>query len=847
MISGVFTFTNRFDDRQSAAVSALLAEKGVRIFPYPFGSAVAIVSDIDGSSRTRYAGYIGALVEELGLDFGDSIWLRRQESGIGLGFLSARLTMQAGDDEPLYDATHTFNENVVEFHKGNVDHFHSFLPNGPRVVVCERMAVEADRVRIALNDFQFEGLWSCTDVDIVAMCIVSSNPEEAQVRSIELRERDGRLTTAFKPAPFDAPDDGLDYQLFLLDGDAVDGPPVPKLTNVASIVVRLDGDAASRVKRVLLLSAYGRQLIDRLAFLRDRYNIETNLITEHRAVHFRNPAAGVRADARMKEHMRDYRGPVEAYNGSSRDDDGALVFSTDADEPHSFGRVFPALTEALEVRFVVPHAARSTFGWSPFEVVVPSPTRSGTGVYWAHRVKPNAGPPLPGSQFDGPTRHDTFVRRIGRILDDSASTPGLCWPLYTHLGNGLASVPSPYFEPTGLRAFQDRVFNISGGVPAKARLWCTRAGGLYDYALMLRSVGQHVERVDSNTVRVESWLDGTLNKTLPRCKSQLYGVTFYVDEPAKAEVWLDGEPITALARNPPDETGRPSVTVAEAEIEHTVFEQLDPSSNLPDRVVLEGGHWDWNDPEEGQPAFGRLTIGAPPSEEGTGDRPESVTAASIELPLCGLAPVGAQLLRFAVRIDVGTGFAVILKTQSGGCFFFGGKEVERAVPDAVTARYLLDHSRHPHGQWQELVVPFWDLTWHASAAAGGPLPNHALASLTIVARGPAAAGIDIARMAFLRPRATVLSRRDGRTYCLGGKVPAFQAGQLVHISPVQANATPSRTQAIDSRGTFCADGLERGVYEVWTTRGSRQTCDRRGRLVEVCTNVTSLILDRESG
>jgi hypothetical protein len=841
-----FTYTNRFDDEEAASVARLLAEKGVRRLPYPFGSAVAVVSDIDGSSRARYAGYIGALVEELGLDFGDSIWLRRRVRGIGLGFLSRRFTMHAAEEEPLYDATHTFNENVIEFHKGNVDHFHSFLAVGPRVVLCERMTVQGDHVQIVLDEFQSDGPWSCAvDIQIVALCIVSSNPATADVRSIGMRERDGTLTTAFKPCPYDAPHDGLDYQLFVLDGDAVDAPPPPTLRNLASVAIQVAGGAASSIRRVLLLNASGQQLIDRLTFLREGYNIETNLVTEHRAVHFRNPAAAVRSDAQMQEHIRVHRGPVEAYNGSLRDDRGGLVFSTDSDEPHSLGRVFPALTETLEVRFIVPIAARSTFGWSPFEVVVPSPTRSGTGVYWAHRVKPNAGPPLPGSQFDGPTRHDTFVHRIGRILDDSESTPGLCWPLYTHLGNGLASLPSPYFEPAGLRAFQDRVFNITGGVPAKARLWCTRATVLYDYALMLRSLGGHVERVDANTVQVESWLDTTLNKTLPRCKAQLYGVTFYVDEPARAKVWLDGERITALARNPPDETGRPSVTVAEAEIEHTLFERLDPAANLPDHVVLEGGQWSWNEPRDERPAFGRLTIGASPPGARTAGRPDA--AASIELPLCGLAPNGAQLLRFDLRLDRGSSFGLILETLSGGRFFFGTSEAGQDLGHDVTARYLFDHIRHPHGQWQELVVPFCDLAWSQDALPGGPMPNHALKSLTIVARGSAAAGADIARMVFLRPRATALYRKEGRTYCLGGKVPAFQAGQRVHIRATEAKeATSIRTETVDSRGAFCARGLEKGIYEAWTTRGEHRTWDRRGRLVELGTNVTSLILDREA-
>ncbi len=88
------------------AVEQALADKGIRQLPYGFDSAVAVVSDVDGSTRARYAGYVGMLVDELGLDFGDSSWMLWERSGPrerGLGFFSPYLTQgRSSRPRPLH-------------------------------------------------------------------------------------------------------------------------------------------------------------------------------------------------------------------------------------------------------------------------------------------------------------------------------------------------------------------------------------------------------------------------------------------------------------------------------------------------------------------------------------------------------------------------------------------------------------------------------------------------------------------------------------------------------------------------------------------------------------------------
>ena len=123
-----------------------LQAAGMRELPYPFRAAIALASDVDKSTVYRFGKYVGQLVKQHGLDFGDSCWLHWgiNSGSAGLGFLTPILTVQKADtftDGPVFD----LYEALREYHKGTFDHLHSLLPRGPRVCV--------------LTDIQRDGRW----------------------------------------------------------------------------------------------------------------------------------------------------------------------------------------------------------------------------------------------------------------------------------------------------------------------------------------------------------------------------------------------------------------------------------------------------------------------------------------------------------------------------------------------------------------------------------------------------------------------------------------------------------------------------------------------------------------
>jgi len=840
-----FTANHFLAEFELADAYDALAAADVRTLPFGFGSALAVVSDVDGSRRDRYYGYVGALVDQLGLDFGDSTWLTWQVTNgeaRRLGFFFPDLTTARETPLSSIEATRTFLETVAEYHKGNIDHFHAFYSNGPRVAVLRTFrAMGGGRLAFAVGPCQKARPWSCVHVRIVGLCVVGKFGRPLDIRSAAVEEADGTVADAYQPTAFAAPPDGRQYRLFTIAPN--EGSPLPELVLASSIVIELGASSRPEdIDTLLISSTFGETVLERLDFLKAGYNIELDLITAHSGLHFGIPDRGRVDGDRLAKHVSTFRGPTETYYGTLRDERGDVVFSTDADHPHSLCRVFPDISADRELRFIVPRPSSSEAGFDPLNLVTPSPTRAGGGVYWARRVSPTQDSAPAKDPGEGTPKRADFTRRLATVMAATQVQPGFCWPIYTHLGavtGDEAPLPVPYFDPDPLFKLQDRVFNLSGRVARSARLWFARASVLYDYALILRSIAPHVSRPDGNTVSITSWLDPCLGKRLPRSKGQLYGLTFYVDDPARAEVRLDGERLETIVVNGADETGRPSVTIAECDLRRILFDRLDPLANAPAECLLSGGTWTWRVAAAGEPAHGHLLLSAeaPPAKA------SRVAVASLTIPLHGWTASGAQLVTFAVRRAGAVSVALIFATRTGGRFLFGDPALADA-DEAITAVGDFTLSADESGEWRRMTVAFHDLVWRPSASPGGPFPSHSLDSLTVHCAGPAGAAADIGGVVFLRPRTTVVAAEGSTGFCLGGRLPSFGLGQIVKARRRDAKGEPTRVAVVDQRGWFCFEGSPPGVYEVWAEHDGKVANGRRGRVVEVGADTMNLILDR---
>ncbi|MDD5218576.1 MAG: hypothetical protein PHS88_10825, partial [Candidatus Omnitrophica bacterium] len=112
-------------------------------------------------------------------------------------------------------------------------------------------------------------------------------------------------------------------------------------------------------------------------------------------------------------------------------------------------------------------------------------------------------------------------------------------------------------------------YNLSGKVKDRERLYIAPTSVLLRLSQVLKEIGYHGwYGEEKNTVCVESWYDPVTQTQMPNPRygiRELRGLTFYVRDSHSAKLLVDGRECFELIRNPPDETGEESITVADME------------------------------------------------------------------------------------------------------------------------------------------------------------------------------------------------------------------------------------------------------------------------------------------
>jgi hypothetical protein len=143
--------------------------------------------------------------------------------------------------------------------------------------------------------------------------------------------------------------------------------------------------------------------------------------------------------------------------------------------------------------------------------------------------------------------------------------------IYTHLGNRVGNAASLRLGwSEELHAALERLAEYAAGkdksAPMPYRIWVTTPGAALVYAATIGGLQDHIS-ADAAGIHITSWFDSALGHRIPDPAEfgmgWLHGVTIYLPDGAPARVQVDGVPVKRLTINPPDETGRPSVTIVD--------------------------------------------------------------------------------------------------------------------------------------------------------------------------------------------------------------------------------------------------------------------------------------------
>ncbi len=187
------------------------------------------------------------------------------------------------------------------------------------------------------------------------------------------------------------------------------------------------------------------------------------------------------------------------------------------------------------------------------DVLRPVTLRDGSKVYDFMRCNPHwagVGAYADGQHIGDVLTPDIFTRLVER--------EGSCI-IYTHLGRVID--PAIPFDQKAVHAFR-------GLAEAQQRgeILVTTTYRMLTYCRAMREASfesresNGVTHIDVETQAQANWLG-----TLKRC--DLSGLTFYVPDVRRTQVSIDGDVVQNLQLNPPDDTGRPSVSLPWSRLE----------------------------------------------------------------------------------------------------------------------------------------------------------------------------------------------------------------------------------------------------------------------------------------
>ena len=566
----------------------------VRDLPYPFHQVVSFSDDADELKPWHGAAIHRVFNQELGLPVTDSLWPHGSDrlSTMFLGPDRLNRTPTGVDGLPAYALL------LREWHRGNIDQFHGwqedssfqlrnvFEPSIPLASAQTTITIppadsdvtneQRQNVRLYLNGEPPADL-SVTLSDRTGQMLTYGPDQVAKGRNVQLK-KDSKFTIV----EFIIPTEGDTFNHLALNAGLLDHVTLsaPSCTSGCTVSVM-------RVER----DDFSRQTVMAEAPILADWNIRPALLTSHGG----NTLAqdfGVAG-----KYYEVPRSPGTIFN------DASVVVRREAHATDETSHAFHAdILKTLGVEGIwsyFPADPSHYFGplKNDFEKPLPPLTNTYPGFYNVPRTTTG--------NFDR-SSSDAFANDLGHLLPtlsyedrkdlycgercDSAQGDSLAllvassvemihngdtvrhfW--YTHFGSGGSKFLHTTAEPVTpvIRQWMQRlanlVYNFDGTVPDSQRVWSPPGSTWVRYQQMRNAVASHIEFNEKDSrITIMPWFDSVTGKMLPDPRAgsrDLHGLTLYVTDPMKTRVYVGETELHAFTRNPPDETGKASITLVD--------------------------------------------------------------------------------------------------------------------------------------------------------------------------------------------------------------------------------------------------------------------------------------------
>jgi hypothetical protein len=811
----------------------------VRKMPFPFDHMFTIASDVDDELPWHGAAIHALINRKLGLPMASSVWaqgMSPQPSSFFKSYAALNRNPSGVDGLPVFGLL------LREWHRGDIDHFHSWQEDGvfrlknefavPVKMSGADIAVPVEAAPVELASMNYQNLRLFFDAPPPAdLAIIARDSEgkQAWVNFVAVQRSAATFNVQGGPYVIEAILDPV--AATPVNGIAME--PGFRLSQLREISLHAASCKAActvsltRVERDI----YSRQTVKGQMPWLEAWNVRPLVYTSHGG----------------------YTSSQNLSLASAPNYDLPKIYSTDSvvtslrgqlDDPKNAAFTADYL-KRLGVEHLWPFSSAFDHAWNE-----PRPALSHDGDFYL--FSRTRGPDFATDTFDNFRRSlgnslpnldaeslselyckdncgsdqgtmlaiallGAFRRiKMGGILDDA---------LYTHVGTGdekdwLRTKSQPLMATAvhQLKRLARHYYDFNSDIKKGERIWVPPVSSLARYRVLMAKIEKQIT-VTGDIITITPRKDEVTGRTIPDLAAgsrDLNGLTIYVADPAKAQVQVGTTKIDSFTRNPPDQTGRPSITLVDDHVPTHIAGALPIERFGPvftHRAVASGAAW----PDVGQQASGgTLKVDLPTEGDGwLTVHPrnlvlDNITHMRLAYRHTGHLPAKGKLfieMTFEagnrVTIAEGQDTAPPMDAQSGWW-------IPVAAGDAFTTT----------------VLPLAGLTWSKSAVPPGaesiPLPLGRIVEIKIGLKGGGnGEGVEIRDLTALRPTGNAISP-DG-TLLLVGRVTRAgrpQPGVGVRLASIDGTERISET---DADGLYFFPGLKKGIPAYVSAKGLDET------------------------
>ncbi|WP_420969861.1 carboxypeptidase-like regulatory domain-containing protein [Bradyrhizobium sp. B120] len=836
--------------------ASALADEGkpdapVRVLPYPFAHIVSFASDTDALRAWHGAAIHRFFNEDLGLTISDSLWPQGRQVisafFVGPGQLN-RFPSGIGSEA-------TFALLLREWHRGNIDHFHGWQEDDLlpfRAEIQPPHSLSAARSSLTMSSV---GLTPQASRN-VRFYFSAAPPADL---SIMLHDTQGRSTifgtgdvVRGQGIQFEVGSLGWIVEVIVpLQSDSVRRPVDPmSIDRIEFIAPSCATGCAASLTRVERDHFSRRTVLSEIPWL-EAWNVRPAILTSHGG----------------NTLVQDFGVPGKvskfiAFDSPALVDTHAAL----ADEKQSHGYHSDLLRKlgVLAVWSYFPADPRDIFV-SPDGPEVQHGLPPLSSTYQQLYNLPRATPPA--LETGSEDKFDASARTLLADIPESERKELYCGPncnvaqgnalamliashlqsinrdkkvkglIYTHFGSeeGTSIFRASPEEPVTpavrkwMRRFANYVYDFDGSIGPGRRIWSPPANTWVRYQVMHSNIASHLA-IDKSTISITPWTDPVTQTTWPDMSAgtrDLHGLTVYVPDVEHASVRIGDKETQSFTRNPPDETGRTSITLVD---DHAPTSIIGPVS-LKDRASIEAKSGLFTDASAANSFISLAT-------DKSGD-------AGIVIKPWRLDLWNTSHLQLAVRKRctgkndescLGSRFKIELLMQDGGTVSI----LEDRPPDARVSSSTWSVPRLKKlDEWVSHTLDVTQLAWSKFIDEGDdwrrpPLPLGRVKEVRVsLMNAPAGTTLDVQNFRALRPsgngQASDGSKLIAGRVTLDGWTPA--PGVQVRVTAESGRITSTAT---DQDGYYFFPGQPNGqIVSIRAQLGSRQCFPRQGRRIEI--------------